>query len=362
MKVNSPLTTKQLETLMEASDSPKATLRLLQDVYFPEVKRRMNSRESLRRLSLYNGEVLPSNERNLTDVRTRMGILIEFELARISNQIADDLGITDFFWSYVVANRFPDLEVRHNDGSRLLRIEVKCLQARAEEKSANFSTLIKDIDPYTDFVVVCTWDWNRTPDPVVNWDQAPRLFDIYVFHAYSLALMRDLRWLHSPQNLSTNQLQGFGLRHAITTNGSIYSREQGNYGKLLRIWDLNLAQRPKSEHFIEDTISTYLAFKDSISKKGFEVIATEHLDLLASTPVQSMILNSGREVYFAGAYAYVYGTVKSGDLAELRTQKSLEYCVTMSSKYKCKVVKLDDSSVLAKNRKPKEVLLMFEQG
>lgn len=362
MKVNSPLTTKQLETLMEASDSPEAALRLLQDVYFPEVKRRMNSRESLRRFSLYNGEVLPSNERNLTDVRTRMGILIEFELARVSNQIAADLGITDFFWSYVVANRFPDLEVRRNDGSRLLRIEVKCLQARAEEKSANFSTLIKDIDPYTDFVVVCTWDWNKTPDRVVKWDQAPRLIDIYVFHAYSLALMRDLRWLHRPPSLSSNQLQGFGLRHAITTNGSIYSREQGNYGKLLRIWDQDLDQRPKSEHFIDDTISTYLAFKDSISKKGFEVIAAEHLDLLSLTPVQLMILKSGREVYFAGAYAYVYGRVNSGDLAELRTQKSLEYCVTMSSKYKCKVVKLDDSSVLASNRKPKEVLLMFEQG
>ena len=362
MKVNSPLTAEQLETLMEVDDSPEVALRLLQDVYFPEVKRRMNSSESRRRLALYNGEVLPSNERNLADVRTRMGILIEFELARISNQIAADLGITDFFWSYVVANRFPDLEVRQNDGSRLLRIEVKCLQARAEEKSANFSTLIKDIDPYTDFVVVCTWDWNRTPDQEVKWDQAPQLLDICVFHAYSLALMRDLLWLHKPPKTSTHQLQGFGLRHAITTNGSIYSREQGNYGKLMRIWDRSLAQQPKSEHFIEDTISTYLTFKNWILKKGFEVIATEQLKLLASAPVQSMILNSGREVYFAGAYAYVYGRVNSGDLAELRTQKSLEYCVTMSRKYKCTVVKLDDSSVLVNDRKPKDVLPMFGKG
>ena len=358
----STLTKQDLETLLKTRGTPEDTLHLLQNAYFPEVKRRMNSRESLRRFALYNGEVLPSNERNLTDVRTRMGVLIEFELARISNQISFDFEITDLFWSYVVANRFPDLEIRRNDGNRLLRIEVKCIQARAEEKSANFSTLIKDIDPHTDFVVVCTWDWDKTRDQIVNWDEAPQLIDIYVFHAYSLALMRDLRWLNTPQNLSTDHLQGFGLRHAVTTNGLVYSREQGNYGKLLRIWDSKESLKPKSEHFIEETIPTYLAFKDSISRKGFEVIAAEHLVSLATAPIQSITLKSGKDAYFADSYAYVYGLVSAADLAELRTNQSLKYCISMNSKYKCKVIRLQDQSVLMKSLKPKQVVTMFTQG
>lgn len=125
----------------------------LRNTYFPEIVDRFNQESSRKRFGLYQNEQIPANERNLTDVRTRMGTLIEFELARISNELLPELGIDDIFWSYVVANRFPDLEIRRNNGDRLLRLEIKCLQCIAEEKSANYDTLKKDIDPNTDFVV-----------------------------------------------------------------------------------------------------------------------------------------------------------------------------------------------------------------
>lgn len=140
----------------------------LRNTYFPEIVDRFNQESSRKRFGLYQNEQIPANERNLTDVRTRMGTLIEFELARISNELLPELGIDDIFWSYVVANRFPDLEIRRNNGDRLLRLEIKCLQCIAEEKSANYDTLKKDIDPNTDFVVVCLWDWMPDGQMLVN--------------------------------------------------------------------------------------------------------------------------------------------------------------------------------------------------
>ena len=146
---------EELIKILHATETPDKIAKWLREQYFPEIMNRYNSEASRKRFGLYRNEQIPSNERNLTDVRTRMGVLIEFELARISNEILPELGIDDVFWSYVVANRFPDLEIRENNGNRLLRLEIKCLQCVAEEKSANFDTLIKDINPNTDFVIVC---------------------------------------------------------------------------------------------------------------------------------------------------------------------------------------------------------------
>lgn len=176
-----------LYQMLEAAMPSQELTQRLRNEYFPEIVDRFNSEDSRRRFGLYQNERIPVNERNLTDVRTRMGVLIEFELARISNELLCSFGINDVFWSYVVANRFPDLEVRRNTGERLLRLEIKCLQCVAEEKSANFDTLKKDIDPNTDYVVVCLWDWFKDRGQNCNWDSVPKIVKVYVFHAYSLS-------------------------------------------------------------------------------------------------------------------------------------------------------------------------------
>ena len=105
-----------------------------------------------------------------------------------------------------------------------MRLEIKCLQCVAEEKSANFDTLIKDINPNTDFVIVCLWDWDNRGNNICQWDSAPKLFKIYVFHAYSLAQLRDTYWLNKPPaNLGTGY-QGFDVRYAVTCADSIFSK------------------------------------------------------------------------------------------------------------------------------------------
>ena len=59
-------------------------------------------------------------------------------------------------------NRFPDLELRNKRGRRGVRVEVKCLQAVAEEKSANFGYVKEGSQSHYRLYCVVLWDWCRS--------------------------------------------------------------------------------------------------------------------------------------------------------------------------------------------------------
>ena len=349
---------------MLTANCPPAELSVwLREAYFPELKNRFNAEDSRKRFGLYKGEKIPTNERNLTDVRTRLGVLIEFELARLSNELLSEFGIHDFFWSYVVANRFPDLEVRHNNGDRFLRIEVKCLQCIAEEKAANFDTLLKDVDPRTDYVVVCTWDWNHGKSPIYDWDAVPMIDKIYVFHAYSLTLMRDTYWLNCPPSDLGSGYQGFDIRHAVTCKKGRYAPEGGNYGKLMRIWDGNFKFRPKDSTELRDTEEEYRLFKIEIIQRGFEILAFRQLEDLGYNQVKPV---SGAAItgYTAGDVAY-FLSYASGDCAWQTRAAELGVLrvVVMRKNYKSNVFKRQSNSweKIAGDVKPKKVITILRR-
>ncbi|MCD4549134.1 hypothetical protein [Schaalia sp. lx-260] len=288
-----------------------------------------------------------------------MGILIEFELARAANMMLENSGIHDLFWTYVIANRFPDLEIRKTSGERLLRMEVKCLQARAEEKSANFGTLIKDIDPNTDFLIVCLWEWDPEINDDVLWDRAPLILDIFVFHAYSLALLRDFRWLNTPPSGLGGGYQGYDIRSALTCRAGHYSKEQGNYGKLLRIWSNGLEYNGPHHELLNATIGSYVEFTKLISTQGFKSIAEDHFRNLGMGEPQFTELESGALVAFTSQIAYLY-SASNRDLKELLDKNRFSYIVKMGSKYKATLYASAGNKVDgAINIKPKTLLLLL---
>lgn len=363
--------TNEIYQMLTAQKTPVETVGWLRQIYFPEIVRRFNSEDSRRRFGLYQNEQIPTNERNLTDVRTRMGGLIEFELARISNELLPEMGITDIFWSYVVANRFPDLEIRNNSGERLLRLEIKCLQCVAEEKAANFDTLKKDIDPSTDFVVVCLWDWSKTPSAICNWDSVPMILKIYVFHAYSLTMLRDTYWLNNPPEDLGNGCQGYDVRFAITCTNGNFSKEQGNYGKLTRIWKAGFAYRPAETEELLDTEQEYLTFQKEIIFEGFKLLAQSHLSVLSPSGTASVqdVLQNGKTIgYKSGKYMYILAS-KIGSKAVKKTLQNIasengcDTIVSMSEKYRCTIYRVDGTLLLrtAHDEKPKNILGRFNQ-
>ncbi|MEH2014901.1 N-6 DNA methylase [Nostoc sp.] len=304
-------TAESLRTFLRGESNPLDTLSWLTDFFLPEVLKRLNETDVRRRLGIYAGEKIPENERNLTDVRNRVSLIIEYELARLATRILEDHQIEDIFWSYVVANRFPDLEVRTSSGSRGLRVEVKCLQTIAEEKSANFDTLRKDIHPLTDFVIVFAWDW-RYDFEDVTWDRAPFIHHAYAFHASSLALLRDWYWLNCPPNDLGNGLQGFDLRYAVNCKDSTYNEEEGNYGKLLRIWQEGFKYEPPKSDLVHRTIADYLAFKNGVIKAGLDTLAHLFLPgLSGSTEVVAVLYQNQRVGWQSGEVCFLLSSAVS---------------------------------------------------
>ncbi len=355
---------EELIKILHATESPDKIAKWLRKQYFPEIMNRYNLEASRKRFGLYRNEQIPSNERNLTDVRTRMGVLIEFELARLSNEILPELGIEDVFWSYVVANRFPDLEIRENNGNRLLRLEIKCLQCIAEEKSANFDTLIKDINPNTDFVIVCLWDWDDGGNDTCQWDLAPKLFKMYVFHAYSLAQLRDTYWLNKPPADLGTGYQGFDVRYAVTCTDSVFSKEQGNYGKLTRIWKKDFAYRPVETPALLDTEAEYIKFQREIIRVGFEILAKKQLSELRNGEISYIVYEGQNIGYAVEDVGYVMKAMRKSKVQEIALQNRLSILVSMTEKYRSTIYKMQPDSIdeLAKNEKPKNVVEIINQS
>lgn len=358
-----------LYQMLEVAMPSQELTQRLRNEYFPEIVDRFNSEDSRRRFGLYQNERIPVNERNLTDVRTRMGVLIEFELARISNELLCSFGINDVFWSYVVANRFPDLEVRRNTGERLLRLEIKCLQCVAEEKSANFDTLKKDIDPNTDYVVVCLWDWFKDRGQNCNWDSVPKIVKVYVFHAYSLTLLRDTYWLNNPPSNLGGGYQGFDIRFAVTCADGVYSKEQGNYGKLTRIWKLEFPYRPVESPELLDTEREYLSFQSEIVLEGFKILAVSQLRELSLTEITPVRYHENMVGYESGGILYILspllGTRRIRAIIESLCQEHrITYAVVMTEKYKSTVYHYCEGELIsvATNQKPKNVINLLNQS
>lgn len=283
----------RLHEALSAELNVAETLKWFNQHYLPVVLERMNDVGFRKTMALYDGERLRTNERNLTDTRTRLGLLLEDGFARISNEILADEGIDDLFWNYVVANRFPDLEVHSNNGSTLMRIEMKALEVRAEEKSANFATLIKDINPETDYLVVCLWEWDSDINESIEWDAAVKVHKVYVFHAYSLARIRDCYWLNNPpsccreQSEGAKRYQGIDIRTAINCTKQHYSVEEHNMGKILRLWQGDAGDLPDSYSEIErETLSSYLEFVDEVYRAGFDILSSEILRSIGGANIE----------------------------------------------------------------------------
>ena len=171
--------------------------------------------------------------------------------------------------TYVVANQFPDLAFRSADGRIGIRFEMKAIQTIAEEKSANFSTLIKDIRKGTDFVVVLLWEWRQHESRNTRF---PHIDSFFIMDAYQLAQMRDCNWMNNPPAGLQSARQGFDLTFAVNARGDSYNKEEGNYGKLMRIFD------PKHEVRLPDavkqgqTLQTYYVFSKEAARLGLRQI------------------------------------------------------------------------------------------
>lgn len=354
-----------IQSYLGGEKNVEETLSWLKENYFPEIVEIFNRNDSRKRLALYQGENIPQNERNLTDVRTRMGLLIEFELTRISNNWLSEKNINSLYWTYVIANRFPDLEIRGASGERKLRLEIKALQCIAEEKSANFDTLLKDINTETDYLIVFLWDWKNDNSKEYNWDVAPYIYEVFVFNAYNLARLRDFYWLNSPPSNLGDAIQGFDARFAVTGSDSKFKKEQGNYGKLMRIWRTGFEYKPSENPLMNETIKSYLDFQCEVLWLGFKILSYSQCNRLHPNQEVLDIVENGVLVgYKTADFGCILGSkfdYKFKEIFQFMRNKGLNKLVKFTDKYKATLYSIEsgDLVVLKKDIKPKKISNFF---
>lgn len=353
----------ELRKFLSGSAETLTTLGWLQQQFLPTIVDMLNQRDCRKRLALYSGDRIPENERNLTDFRNRISLVIEYEFARMITDTLRKTNMQDLFCSYVVANRFPDLEIRFDDGELGLRFEVKCLQSTAEEKSANFSTLIKDIQPSTDYIVVFLWDW-LTENFQTKWDRAPYVLDSYVFNASTLATLRDWYWLNSPPTNLGEGYQGFDIRYAVNCKNGNFNEEEGNYGKLLRLWKSDFPHRPTGNEILLKTECDYDRFKDAVIIKGFESLAYQFLPKLSDESAICKIEDGEKLIGFKSVNI---GFLLASALIKPRNKKILKKIMdyhdlkrlwVLQDKYQWRHYQLSNSGIelIARGKKPKEII------
>ena len=253
-----------------SSDS-EAILRVLNAKLLPAAINHMNTKTLEFQMALYDTDCVPTNQRNLTDVRTRMGVLLEYELAKAINDVLPGPARDAVVLTYVIANKYPDLAFRGCGGRIGVRFEVKSLQGIAEEKSANFETLIKDIRKGTDFVLVLLWEWRQSRNLGAR---HPYVEAFAVLDAYDLAVMRDCYWLNTPPDVGDAR-QGFDLCFGVNANAGRYNKEENNYGKLMRIFDPKFEQYLPNEVRERSTLEAYFDFRGRAMRVGIQTIGRE---------------------------------------------------------------------------------------
>ncbi|AXH00730.1 hypothetical protein DVJ83_16425 (plasmid) [Deinococcus wulumuqiensis] len=196
-------------------------------------------------------EPLPKNERNLTDARTRIGVLLEYALAFA---LDDVLKHGDYRAGFLVANQFPDITTRHvGTFAQGVRLEVKAIQAVAEEKAANFGTLVRDILPEQDILCVLLWDWHTVALGTTQVDY-PHIYRAFALDARVIAKIRDILWLSQTGDYQSPKLidiAGALVPINYDADTTTYKLEEKNLGKLTRLIDMTLLAATTHTQLVE---------------------------------------------------------------------------------------------------------------
>ncbi len=301
-------------------DTERVLAGLTKDL-FPQALLILNDETLPVQFSLFVDDVVPTNQRNLTDVRTRMGVLLEYELGKAITHLLPEEARKKLSLTYVIANRFPDLAFRGFDGSIGARFEVKAIEAIADEKAANFDTLIKDIRKGTDFVVVMLWEWQKHHTRALRF---PYVYNIYVMDAYQLAQMRDCKWLNTPPSDVGDGRQGYDLCFGVNCKEGDYNKEEGNYGKLMRIFEQSFERYLPQEVRKGTTLTTYYTFRADTIQFGLEVICNEVADVfLRGENGTKRKLSSGLPVAFLAERGSSRLLI-AGDMRMVRKREGVE--------------------------------------
>ena len=223
-----------------------------------EVIQRVNANFSPQRLSKRTRQVepLPTDARQLSSYRTRIGTMLEYALSTEMNAIIKERYDDKYSLTFATAHEYPDFYFRDDTLTLLLRIEMKAVDAESDEQAARFSTPTMLIDADRDMLLLIGWRWQNLEQDGEIIGEFPSIFAGVILSASEIAKERDIRL-----EITKGKIEGEKVL-VYSEKRKEFVPDPGNYGKL---WRIIHHSRLNAED-LSDTIGRFKHFLEKVDE------------------------------------------------------------------------------------------------
>jgi hypothetical protein len=215
-------------------------------------------------------EPLPTDKRQLSAYRTRLGTMLEYAMSSYLDAIINKVFNSNLRLTFAVAHEYPDFYMRNEDLTPSARIEMKAVDADSDEQAARFDVLSGLIQGEKDVLILIAWEWqNGTLDTGIQYEY-PFIFAFIVVPAAELARERDESVRLRGGRVDPDQI-------LVPKKGSPgeLTPDKGNAGKILRLIHKS---RKKDAFNLSLDIQRYLQFADVVERRKDHETRIEDLD------------------------------------------------------------------------------------
>lgn len=224
---------EEIKNWFVTPSNSKEKIRLLfSETIIPIAIERLNEQFSPNRLSKQSRiiEPLPTDQRQLSSYRTRLGTMLEYGLSTEIEKLMQEHFSNSLFLTFAVAHEFPDFYLRDTNRKPILKIEMKAVDADSDEQAARFDVLTSELDEFRDFILFIGWKWVEKDTNGSTWE-FPEIFSFAFVSAYEIGKVRDARLYATGGKIENGE-----VLVPSTKNPGTFTKDPGNFGKLWRIF------------------------------------------------------------------------------------------------------------------------------
>ena len=219
----------------------------------------VNTEFSPKRLSKLSRQVepLPTDTRQLSSYRTRIGTMLEYALSTAMARLFRERYGEQYLLTFATSHEYPDFYLRDNTLMALLRIEMKAVDADSDEQAARFSTPTIWIDDQRDMLLLVGWEWKDLVEQdgkIIG--EYPHIFASVILPAGEIAKERDTRLEITGGKIEGEQVYVYSRRKGN------FVLDPGNYGKFWRI--IHTTRRDTEE--LSDSLREFMRFLEQVDE------------------------------------------------------------------------------------------------
>lgn len=202
-------------------------------------------------------EPLPTNRREFSSYRTRLGTMLEYALSSQLDALIKSLFAADMRLTFAVAHDYPDFFLRDAQLEQAIRIEMKAVDADSEEQAARFEVLEALVKGEKDVVLIVGWQWLAAVENGVACEY-PRIFTYVVVPAIELVRERD-----QSVTIKGGRVDAGGIWVPSKKVRGTLTPDPNNAGKLLR-----LVHESRRDAFDQsEYIRRFIQFTDEVTNR-----------------------------------------------------------------------------------------------